>query len=64
MFPVSLGVKMQKVNHMKMIKKLTTEKAALAEKFKRLKDENATRKISLDANMKRYQLLQVRRVVE
>ena len=52
------GVKEQKVNHMKNIKKLTMEKTSLNDKFKQLKDVNGTLKGTLDGTIKRYQQLQ------
>ena len=51
------GVKEQKVNHMKNIKKLTAEKAQLNDRFKTVKDSNGTLKAAIDAAMKRYQPL-------
>ena len=51
------GVKEQKVNHMKNIKKLTAEKAQLNDRFKAVKDTNGTLKAAIDAAMKRYQSL-------
>ena len=51
------GVKEQKVNHMKNIKKLTAEKAQLNDRFKTVKDANGTLKAAIDAAMKRYQSL-------
>ena len=50
------GVKEQKVNHMKNIKKLTAEKAQLNDRFKTVKDSNGTLKAAIDAAMKRYQI--------
>ena len=50
------GVKEQKVNHMKNIKKLTAEKAQLNDRFKTVKDTNGTLKAAIDAAMKRYQI--------
>ena len=52
------GVKEQKVNHMKNIKKLTNEKQTLNDRFKSLKDSNAALKSTLDVAMKKYQGLQ------
>ena len=38
------GVKEQKVNHLKSLKKLSNEKTLMTKKFKELKDENANLK--------------------
>lgn len=52
------GVKEQKVNHLKSLKKLTNEKNALNKKFKEVRDENSNSKILLDEKMKKYQTYQ------
>ena len=52
------GVKEQKVNHLKSLKKLSNEKNALNKKFKEVRDENSNSKILLDEKMKKYQTYQ------
>mmetsp|Transcript_5640 Transcript_5640/g.12401 ORF Transcript_5640/g.12401 Transcript_5640/m.12401 type:complete len:722 (-) Transcript_5640:345-2510(-) len=52
------GVKEQKVQHMKNIKRLTNEKAMLSKNFKELKDGNVTLKGRLDKDIQQYQSLQ------
>ena len=52
------GVKEQKVNHLKSLKKLTNEKNILTKKFKDLREVHATSKVVLDQNMKTYQSFQ------
>ena len=52
------GVKEQKVNHLKSLKKLSNEKTLMTKKFKELKDENANLKIKLDNHMQVYQSYQ------
>lgn len=52
------GVKDQKVQHMKNIKRLTNEKASLTKRFKECKDTNTIGKVELDKFILRYQELQ------
>ena len=52
------GVKEQKVNHLKSLKKLSNEKTLMTKKFKELKDENANLKVELDNHMQSYQSYQ------
>lgn len=54
------GVKEQKVQHMKNIKRLTNEKAVLSKTFKEHKDSNAALKSELDTDIQKYQALQKR----
>lgn len=52
------GVKQQKVQRMKNIRRLTNEKVLLSKKFKEEKDVNAGLKQGLDGSMKEYQKMQ------
>eukprot|EP00600_Ochromonadales_sp_CCMP1393_P008823 CAMPEP_0174954044 /NCGR_PEP_ID=MMETSP0004_2-20121128/205_1 /TAXON_ID=420556 /ORGANISM="Ochromonas sp., Strain CCMP1393" /LENGTH=787 /DNA_ID=CAMNT_0016201813 /DNA_START=43 /DNA_END=2407 /DNA_ORIENTATION=- len=52
------GVKDQKVQHMKNIKRLTNEKAMLSKNFKEVKDFNTKLKGNLDKSIQQYQVLQ------
>jgi hypothetical protein len=52
------GVKDQKVQHMKNIKRLTNEKAMLTKNFKESKESNATLKSGLDTSIQKYQVMQ------
>ncbi len=51
-------VKVQKVGHMKAIKRLTNEKTSLTKQFNDTKDENVAVKKLLDDNLKSYQFHQ------